>query len=132
MTEEIDVNLKKRFSPASLLQWVGVVGVGSVLVFFVVPHALRSADRRDESNQAFIKEQAKDARASVKESATAMAQAAASMDKVSGELRGLSEQQEDLANQQQDLCRRLEPLPQLIKQLDRLADGIDRTTPKPE
>lgn len=110
----IDATVKVERKGMSLLQWVGVVGVGSALLVYVIPRMMK----QDASNQAFIQTKMFEV---IEKSAEAQSQAAESMD-------DLTDAVKDMADGQDEFLRTLRPL---TLQLDRVADELttQRTEP---
>lgn len=103
----IDATVKVERKGMSLLQWVGVVGVGSALLVYVIPRMMK----QDAANQAFIQTKMFDV---LEKSAIAQSKAADSMD-------DLADAVKDMSHGQEEFLQTLRPL---TMQLDRVADSM--------
>lgn len=104
---ELTANVKVEKKGMSFLQWVGVVGVGSALIVYVIPRMMQ----QDAANQAFIQTKMFDV---VTESASAQVQAAKAMEDLADAVETQADAVAELSDSQRAFLGQLKPLTQQL------------------
>lgn len=120
---------EKKREPMGFWQWVGVVGVGSVMALLIGPKFVSQVMSDNTGSREFLQKQFETTNEISRDSATAMQTAADAMDDLGVTIKesvgDLIDKQEDVASdlleQQRKLSADLAPL---VRQVDRLADTI--------